>query len=379
MSRALYWRLAGFYFFYFAYIGAFAPYFSLYLEALGYSAALIGIVLAVPPATRIFAPYLWGHLADRRGRRVGIVLGTGMAGTLAYLGVFVSGEAPWLLACIALWCFFWSAALPLMETTTLDHLGGRTGGYGRIRLWGSVGFIAAVVGVGWLLDRTDIAWLLWIVAATLLGILGSAWRLPEAAHAAPAERLPGIRTVLRRPEVIALIAASMLMAVAHGPYYTFFSIHLVAQGYSKTAVGWLWAIGVLAEIAVFAALPWLYRSFSARTLMAASFALTVLRFLLIAWAADVLLLLVVAQVLHAASFGVFHSAALVSVHRLFQGGSQARGQAVYSSLSFGLGGTIGGLASGLAWQRLGAAPTFTAAALCALLGWIVLAAVRARN
>ena len=379
LSPVPYWRLAGFYFFYFAYIGAFAPYFALYLEALGYSAALIGIVLAVPPATRIFAPYLWGHLADRRGRRVGIVLGTGIAGTIAYLGVFVSGAPAWLLACIALWCFFWSAALPLMEATTLDHLGGRSGGYGRIRLWGSVGFIAAVVGVGWILDRADIALLLWIVGATLIGILLCAWRIPEAAHALPDARAAAIGTVLRRPEVIALIAASMLMAVAHGPYYTFFSIHLVALGYSKTAVGWLWAIGVIAEIAVFAALPWLSRAFSARTLMLASFALTVLRFLLIAWAADILALLVVAQLLHAASFGVFHSAALASVHRLFQGGSQARGQAVYSSLSFGLGGTIGGLASGVAWQRLGAAPTFTAAAMCALLGWVVLVAVRARK
>lgn len=379
MSRLLQWRLAGFYFFYFAYIGSFAPYFALYLESLGYSATLIGMALAVPPATRIFAPYLWGHLADRYRRRVSIASQTGFAGTLVYLGVFVQGGPAWLFACIALWCFFWSAALPLMETTTLDHLRGRTGDYGRIRLWGSVGFIAAVVGVGWILDRAPITLLLWILGATLAGILVCIWRLPEprrdAAHAGHAH----IGQVLRRPEVIALIAACMLMALAHGPYYTFFSIHLVDQGYSKTAIGWLWAIGVIAEIGVFAALPWLYRSFSTRTLLLASFALAVLRFFLIGWASHVAALLLFAQVLHAASFGVFHSAALATVHRLFQGGSQARGQAVYSSLSFGLGGTLGGLGSGLAWDRFGAATTFSAAAGCALLGLVLIAAVPVRK
>jgi MFS transporter, PPP family, 3-phenylpropionic acid transporter len=379
VSRVLHWQLAGFYFFYFAYIGAFAPYFSLYLQALDYSAALIGVVLAVPPATRIFAPYLWGHLADRRGRRVAIVWQTGLVGTLAYLGVFVSGTPAWLLVCMGLWCFFWSAALPLMEATTLDHLGGRSGDYGRIRLWGSVGFIAAVVGVGWILDRVEITVLLWIVGAMLIGILACAWRVPEVGYDPAGGNDSGIARVLRRPEVIALIAASMLMALAHGPYYTFFSIHLVGQGYSKTAVGWLWAIGVIAEIAVFAALPWLYRAFSAQTLLVTAFALTALRFLLIAWASHITVLLLIAQVLHAASFGVFHSAALVTIHRLFAGGSRARGQAVYSSLSFGLGGTLGGLGSGLAWERLGAAATFSAAAGCALLGLILIAVAPARK
>jgi PPP family 3-phenylpropionic acid transporter len=376
VSRLLHWRLAGFYFFYFAYIGSFAPYFALYLESLGYSAALIGMALAVPPATRIVAPYLWGHLADRYRRRVSIASRAGLAGTAAYLGVFLDTDPVWLFACMALWCFFWSAALPLMETTTLDHLGSRAGGYGRIRLWGSVGFIVAVVGVGWILDRTPITLLLWILAATLAGILLCIVRLPDASRPPDHAGHPGIGRVLRRPEVMALIGACMLMAMAHGPYYTFFSIYLVDQGYSKTAVGWLWAVGVIAEIGVFASLPWLYRSFSTGQLLVTSFALAALRFLLIGWASHVAALLLLAQVLHAASFGVFHSAALATVHRLFQGGSQARGQAVYSSLSFGLGGTLGGLGSGLAWERLGAAGTFTAASGCALLGLALILAGR---
>ena len=130
---------------------------------------------------------------------------------------------------------------------------------------------------------------------------------------------------------------------------------------------------------VFAALPWLYRRFDARVLLAASFALAVLRFLLIAWAAHVTALLLLAQLLHAASFGVFHSAALAIIHRLFEGGAQARGQATYTSLSFGLGGTLGGLGAGLAWQALGPAATFSLAAGCALLGFVLIVSAPVRR
>ena len=379
MSRALYWQLAGFYFFYFGYIGAFAPYFTLYLDSLGYTAALIGTLMALPQAMRIFAPHLWGYLSDRHDTRVRVACLAGLAGTFCYLGVFAGTQHVWLAVSISLWCFFWSAALPLVETTTLDHLGSRGGDYGRIRLWGSVGFIVAVIGVGGLLDRAPIGVLLWVVLATMLGTLACIWRVPESRHDRHAEPNAPITQVLKRPEVMALITACFLMAVAHGPYYTFFSIYLVDQGYSKSAIGWLWAIGVMAEIAVFAWLPWVYRSFSASTLLLASLALAVARFSLIAWAVHSVAALVVAQLLHAATFGVFHSAALASIHRLFRGPNQARGQAAYSSLSYGLGGTLGGLGSGWVWQPWGPTATFAAAAACALLGFLLLAGMRVRN
>jgi len=130
---------------------------------------------------------------------------------------------------------------------------------------------------------------------------------------------------------------------------------------------------------VFAWLPWVYRNFSAYTLLLASLALAVARFALIAWVAHSIVALIVAQLLHAATFGVFHSAALASIHRLFRGPNQARGQAAYSSLSYGLGGTLGGLGSGWVWQLWGPTATFAAAGACALLGFLLLAAMRTRN
>jgi len=367
-----YWRLAGVYFFYFAYLGAFAPYFSLYLNALGVTAAGIGVIMALPQLVRIAAPHLWGWLADRGGRRLRVArIGT-VVGTAVFCGLFAAREFESLIAVVLLMSFFLSAALPLIEVTTLTHLGEHTSHYGRIRVWGSVGFIAAVLAVGYALDRLPIGALLWIMLAILTGIVTLLMLVPEAPQAEHAHDHTPIAQVIRQPQVIALIVACALMAVAHGPYYTFYSIYLVGFGYSKGAVGWLWALGVVCEIAIFFWMSQLFRAYTLRQVLIASFALAAARFAIIAWCAESLVLLMFAQTLHAASFGSFHAAALGYVHRFFRGRNQARGQAIYTSLTFGLGGTLGGLYAGYAWEQLGAELTFTGAALCALCGAVIL-------
>jgi MFS transporter, PPP family, 3-phenylpropionic acid transporter len=215
--------------------------------------------------------------------------------------------------------------------------------------------------------------LLWIVSLTLMGTLAFAWLVPEVKAEPHAADQQPIMHILKRPEVVALIVACALMAVAHGPYYAFYSIHVVEHGYSKGLTGWLWAFGVVCEIAIFLRLSLLYAAFTLRNILIWSFALSVLRFLVIGWGADSLLLLLLAQVLHAASFGTFHAAAISIVHQLFRGRHQARGQAIYGSLTFGVGGTIGSLASGYLWDSAGPALTFGAAAVCALAGMVLIA------
>ncbi len=372
MAALPYRQLAGFYFFYFAYIGAFAPFFGVYLAATGLTPVEIGVVMALPQVTRIVAPHLWGWLADARGSRMHVVRVTTLAAALFWLGMFAGGGFLWICAIVFGMCFFFSAALPLMEAATLTHVGEQLGRYGNIRLWGSLGYIAAVVAVGYALDVFPGGALLWIVLACMLGALAFAWFAPEAVPPAHDSDRQPIAGVLKRPEVIALIVACALMAAAHGPYYAFFSIHLVDHGYSKGVTGWLWALGVICEIAIFLWLPRLYAACSLSRILIASFALATIRFLLIGWCADSLALLLLAQALHAASFGSFHAAAIGIVHQLFRGRHQARGQAIYGSLTFGVGGTVGSLASGYAWEPLGAALTFTAASACALAGMLLL-------
>jgi PPP family 3-phenylpropionic acid transporter len=365
-------RLGGFYFFYFAYLGAFAPFFSLYLEGAGLTALQIGILMALPQVTRIIAPHLWSALADARSQPVRVVRLTGVAGTLVFLPIFGGAQFALVFATLFAMTFFWSAALPLMEATTLTHLGDETARYGRIRVWGSVGFVAAVVGIGHALDHLPVTTVPMFVLAMMLGMLTCSFLVPEAPpvhHAGEAR----IGRVMLKAEVLALIGAGACMAAAHGPYYTFYSIHLVGIGYSKAVTGWLWALGVICEIAIFAWMPHLFRAFTLKQILVASFGLAVLRFLAIGWLAESLAALLIAQVLHAATFGSFHAASIGYVHKLFKGRLQARGQALYGSFAFGVGGAIGALASGYVWEAWGAAVTFTVGAGCALAGMLMVA------
>jgi MFS transporter, PPP family, 3-phenylpropionic acid transporter len=372
MHLVPYWRLSGYYFFYFAFIGAFSPYFGLFLQGLGFSAWQIALLLSQMQVMRVVAPILWGWLADCSGRRVPIVRMAAAVSMLGIAGFFVvEGFTGWLLA-IALLAFFWSAALPLVETITLGHLQADPARYSRVRLWGSVGFIIAVMATGWWLDRAPMGSLLWVLFAMLCGILACALVLPEATTGAEKAVSGALRSALRQTRVRALLAACFMMSLAHGALYVFYSIYLAANGYSQTLIGLLWSLGVVAEIGVFLVMARLLERFSVRTILVACFAAAALRFLLIGWGVHSLLWLVPAQLLHALSFGAYHAAAIDAVNRWFPAACQGRGQALYSSLSFGAGGLVGGLISGAIWDTVGGAGVYTLSALAALLGGLTI-------
>jgi PPP family 3-phenylpropionic acid transporter len=368
-----FWRLSAWYFFYFAFIGAFAPYFTLYLQSLGLAAPAIGTLMSLMLAMRLLAPNLWGWLADRIGRKVVVIRASALLAIAGFLPFFVATEFWALFAAMALMSFFWSAALPLVEALTLRHLEGRAEQYGRIRLWGSIGFIVAVLGTGAWLDLAPLASLLWVILGLLFGILCCTALLADVPGAAPAGAAHGLRAGLLRPEVLALLAACFFMSAAHSPFYVFYSIHLVDHGYDKTAIGMLWSLGVIAEIAVFVAMPRLMRAWSLRGILLASFLLAAIRFLMIGWGADSVAVLLLAQVLHGATFGAYHAAAVAALNRWFPAHQQARVQALYGSISYGAGGMLGNIASGAVWEWLGAGPAFTLGALFAvvslLLAW----------
>jgi PPP family 3-phenylpropionic acid transporter len=372
MRNLPYWRLSGFYFFYFAFVGAMAPFWSLYLRSLEFNAFQIGVLMSLLQVMRIFAPNIWGMIADHTGKRILVVQIAVIASVASYIGVFFGTSFLWMFSVMSLMSFFWSASLPLVEATTLNHLGERTEKYGRIRLWGSVGFIASAVGLGYVLDYVEIRFLLWAVLGMLLGLVVIARWVPEA-EITPhhTDHLP-VWHVVKQPHVVALIIACFLMAAAHGPYYTFYSIYLVDHGYTKTSVGWLWSLGVVCEIGVFILMPRLFRVFSLERILMFSFAMAVLRFLLIAWGVDWFGLILFAQVLHAATFGSYHASAVALIHRYFRGRHQSKGQAIYNSVAFGAGGTLGGLYSGYTWEVIGPYFTYTISAGCALLALVLL-------
>jgi PPP family 3-phenylpropionic acid transporter len=372
MSHAMpYWRLSGFYFFYFAVLGALVPYWGLYLKSLGFGAAAIGNLTALFMLSRIVAPNVWAWVADHRESRMAVVRTAAFLTVATFAGVFVGTGFWWLAVVMLVFSFFWNASLPLLEVFVMNQTARRPGAYAHVRLWGSIGFIVTVFALGPLIDAHGPWWILPSMFVLMAGIWLFSLTLPDAGMKGQAPHPEPLLRVILRPEVLLFLVACLLMQVSHGPYYTFYSIYLEAQGYSKTLIGSLWAFAVLCEIGVFLLMPRILAEFEVRTVLVASFALAALRWLLIGFFVQSFPVLVFAQVLHAATFGSFHAAGIQTVYRFFTGRHQHRGQAIYSTASFGIGGAIGSFYSGQTWEALGATTTFALASAAAAVAVVV--------
>ena len=365
-----YWRLSAFYFFYFALLGAWLPFWPLYLQAHQFNAADIGYLAGIIMGTKIIAPSIWSWIGHHFNQRMMIIRLGAFAACLCFSAVFIDNSFWPLAAVVAGFSFFWNAILAQYEVLTLDYLQGRAERYAQIRVWGSIGFIVAVAGLGWCFDWLDINWLPVILLGLLLAIwLSSLWVGEPEGLAHSDKPTHSMRGILRQPVVIAFLLCCFLQQLAHGPYYTFFSVYLEDHGYSSTAIGLMWSLGVLAEVLIFIVMHKLLLRFPLRSIMLGSILLSALRWYLVAYYVDNLAVLLFAQCLHAASFGTFHAFAVEMVRRSFPG-HEGQGMALYSGLSFGAGGAVGAVASGWLWQW-SAESTFIAAALICIIAFVV--------
>lgn len=363
-------RLAGFYFWYFAAIGTLIPYLGLFLQSRGYSAMEIGAVGGILALTRIVAPYLWGAQADRRQRRMSVILQAVGFGTLAFASLQFSPGFGLLALTVLIYGMFMNGTMPQFEVVTFQHLADKADRYGRIRLWGSIGFVVAVLAMGPVFECVSVGTLpLWVAGAFAVCWL-IALRIPEPPAMPVATDAEPVVRMLRRPVVIALLAACLLSQVSFGPYYNFFSIWLKDTGYRSSVIGFLWAFGVIAEVLVFLVMHRLRRRFSLRSLMLWALAGTALRwFLQMLWI-DNLPWMTAVQALHAVSFAIYHFAAVSLIQQLFAS-AQGRGQAIYTGLSYGVGGAIGAFGSGWLWELWAPESLWLASSGVALLAWFI--------
>jgi PPP family 3-phenylpropionic acid transporter len=371
-SAIPYWRLSAFYFFYFALLGSWLPYWPLYLRDLGYSAAAIGVIAGTLQGTKVIAPSIWGWLADRSGARLRIVRCGAAAAALIFFGIFFRSGFVWLVLIVAGYSFFWNAVHAQFEVITLAHLRDQVQRYSLVRVWGSIGFIAAVLILGALFDRIALRVLPFILFGLLLAIWFSTLsvRAPPTLPSAVAQQREPLANILRQPTVIAFLLINFLLQVSHGPYYTFFSVYLEAHQYSRTETGLLWSLGVIAEVAIFLLMHRVLKRVSVRAIVLCSLALTALRWLLIARFVESLPILLFAQCLHAVSFASQHACAVEMVRRLFAGGHEGQGMALYSGLCYGGGAAVGAVLSGLLWSDY-PQTTFIAAGVIALLAFFI--------
>ncbi len=375
---------------YFVFIAAVNPYFSLWLAHHGYSASQIGLLLGIPPLMRVFGPTSWGRLADRTGKRAPWIQ---LMACLSLLGLVVVGLAPFagewrvffaVLGLVAMHAML-SGQVPLTEALLLSSLGNNIAGYGRVRLYGSVGFFIAVLVMGAVLDWAGIQVLLWLGVTVLLCHIAATFRLKDAPIAAPVAGQPvavglTLLGVLRLPNVALFLAVSFLMVFGHMALYIYFSLYLEAAGYSKAVIGGLWALSTVGEIAYF----WWQKPLVGSVLdgYARCYWIGVARFGLLAWVAipmgSPVWLLALLQLLHASTFAVHHSASMAYVRQLFPANAGSTANALFNTVTYGCAGVLGAVVCAAMWPKYGAQGVFSLSALSCAIGGVLAWRLRLR-
>ena len=365
---------------YFAHIGFFNPYLPLWLKAQGLPIVVISLLASVQSFTRVFAPYAWGALSDHTGERVKLLRISAAVALAASAGLWIEGGA-WWIGLVLLLLFTHTSSMMSLTAAAMAHLvAGDWGRYGRVRLWGSVGFMITVFAAGAWFERWGMgsfpAW----TAITLAGVLACTLWLPDVkeapVHGGATGREP-VLPVLRQPVVRWFFASLLFHVMAHFAIYGFLSLYLDALGYSKAIIGGLWAVSVLVEIGWFYAQGRLIGRLAMERWLVVCGAAVVLRMAITALLGGWLAALVFAQMLHALSFATHHTACIAMVTRHFPGRLRGRGQALFTVIGYGFGGVTGVLAGGAVASRFGFVAMFLAATGLGLAG--TYCAVRVRR
>lgn len=360
----------------------FNPYLPLWLKSLGLDVVLISVLCSVQAATRMFAPYAWGALSDRTGERAKLMRWGAVLALLASGGLWFQGGAAWLGVVLLLIYVQTSGMMPMTEAAVahvVTHNGVfSTKLYGRVRLWGSLGFMLAVMAAGAWYEHVGMGSFPLIVTLSLLALVVSAFQMPDVkeVHAASAQPAMPMTPVLAQPVVRWFFASVFFHILSHMGIYSFFSLYMDSLGYSKTMIGVLWAVSVTVEIGwFFTQSRWMPRlSLSAWLVLCAG--VMALRMGVTASLASMLWLLMLMQALHALTFAAHHSACIALVSHHFPGRLRGRGQALYIIVGYGVPGVVGGLVGGQLSARWGLASVFWAtsamavyALLCAVKVW----------
>lgn len=367
---------------YFAHIGFFNPYLPLWLKESGYGLLAISLLTSMQSASRLFAPYLWGWLSDHTGQRVFWLRYCATVSLLVSFALWVHWGPVGLFVVLLLLFTHTSGMMPLSEAAlaqAVSHQG--AGGfdahrYGRIRLWGSLGFLVTVLLAGAWFERHGLgSFPLWS-GVTLLAAVASVWAMTDQREPVVVrhERLR-IWPLLRRPAVAWFFAAGFFHVLSHIFIYIFFSLFLDELGYSKSSIGLLWAVAVVVEIAwFFTQGRWLPKLPLARWLLLVSVVMTV-RMAFTAAAADHWWVLLTAQLVHALTFAAHHSVCMAQLTRYFPGQLLGRGQALYAVICYGASGVFGGVLGGVVSQHWGVGAVFWlasgAAALASLCAFLI--------
>lgn len=383
---SLFTRLSSSYFFYFAILGLISPYLSVYLDGKGFNSIELGEIFAILTATKIVAPSLWAFLADKTGRQLLIIRLGALLALLSFMMLFWLDNYWPISLSLALFSLFWTAILPQLEVFTLSSVRRSSKIYARIRLWGSVGFIVLAVFAGQVMEyyqqpNASITLIpSFLPAFILIGciilfclLVSTIMIKPQRIVTKVQVKALAIKDKLFTPRFIIFFIAGLLLQISFGPYYGFFALFLRDLSYSGFTVGLLISLGVVAEILVFIFASYFFKHFSIKVILILSLVVTALRWFLVAYYAESVWVLAFTQILHAASFALFHSASMVFISSHFTTCQQSRGQAIYLGGVYGVGGAIGAYVAGALWfDGAGASTAFIMASGASFLAALIM-------
>jgi len=367
---SLFTQLSTSYFFYFSILGLVVPFVGVFLDGKGFSSTEIGEILAIVTASKIFGPSLWAVLADKTGQqltiiRLGALLAAGFFSFLLWLNSYWS-----ITFILAIFSLFWTAILPQLEVMTLNSVRRSPKIYARIRLWGSIGFIVMAVLAGDFIERYshNAFTVLGLVVLFALYLSTLVLKQPKV-HLSHITATSTIKSKVLNFSFIVFFVAGLMLQISFGPYYSFFALFLRDLEYTGIVIGLMIGFAVVAEIIVFIYVGQLFKSFTIKGLLIFSLFITAIRWTLLAQYGDVFWILLLSQLMHAASFGLYHSASILFIRQHFDANQQSRGQALYVGGVYGIGGAIGAYFSGLLWlDGVGAQTSFNFAAVTVLIG-----------
>ena len=374
MTPVLRWAFGSFFFLYFAYVGLVSPYASLFFVDRGFSVIEIAVLMSMLQITRIVGPFSWGWLSDYLSNRIGIIRVCACLAAIVFLCIFYLQDYIGFFIWMFVLHTILSSQMPLGETATIHALykdNSFDKRYGRLRLWGSIGFIVMVLFAGELFQRKGIELYPYVGTVILFSLAAITFGL----HEPKMERRKMVRgelfAVLINPDVRWFLVSGFFMIFAHASLYVFYSLYLTNLGYDKFQIGLFWALGVAAEVLFFYFQNKVLSRIDSEIVLQGAFGIGVVRFILIAFFPTTIVLML-AQLMHAGTFAAHHSAATKLLQRWFTGPLQARGQAIMATVSYGLGGTIGGLCAGWIWDLFQPRDVFVMSALaCGIAGMAI--------
>lgn len=374
MKSLLFVRSSFSYFWYFGLLGLVVPFLPLYLDGKGFSSLEIGEILAIFMGTKVVGPSLWALIADKTGKQLGIIrLGAFLACAFFVFLFWLNDYWP-IVFCLSIFSLFWTAILPQLEVMTLNSIRKSPKIYARIRLWGSIGFICVAVVAGEIIGEYGSEAFTYIGFIILFGLFISTLLVKQSKiKKSQTTKLSSIKSKFLSINFATFFISGVLLQLSFGPYYSFFALYLRDLQYPIYAIGLLTSLGVLAEITIFIYAGKIFKRFSIKSIFIFTFVITSLRWYLMGHLGDITAVMIFVQLIHAASFGLYHSASVQFIQLHFDASQQNRGQAIYIGGVYGLGGAIGAYLAGILWlDGVGAIETFNMATVTALLGAIII-------